>query len=683
MKVRLALLGFLFCITNLPAAMFTSLPFTATAVSGDGSTILGYGFRNIYARRAFDTHLGGPFFDKSSVASTRGISYTGDVGLYTYSFTSYGPPPGTNYVHYEAAYLWQIPSTIGSVFGGSITPLAYSSGIDISADGSIAVGAVANGSYLQSSSGVITISNFNVAAISSDGSTLVGTSGNPPIATYWRTTTGLVSLGTLTGDSTSQACDVSSSGSTIVGASGSRAMRWSQDEGMVSLGTLDDGTISSVARAVSQDGSIVVGQVIGTNGPQAFIWDATNGMRSLEAFLVGNGATISAAHLTDATGISANGHIIIGAATNEAGGPAFPWVASLDTIAPPDNVTAVFADEPSRIVVSWKPSQNSGGYIVERRIGTDGNWEQLGIAGVGTNSLVDQNITTTNYFYRVLAANVVGQSAPSAEVEQSGYRRYLFQNRINGGLQIWFAAGTNVVSSNCIAMPSLAGWRAAALGDLNRDGASDVILQNSNGAVSVVFLQDTNFLGSAVIQSTTNKLWKIVGCADYNADANLDLVWQHPIGYVAVSFLNKTNVGVRKLMLGSQPLSQGTRLAAIAPFTGDWFRSQLNGDSTPDFVLQNGLARPIIWRMHGLGHTRTQYLPAFPKTWRIVGVCSYGVELNMHQVDNDILFQKPDGGVVIWPTYGTVNYSVGATPAVTVYDGAAPGADWRLVGAYQ
>jgi probable HAF family extracellular repeat protein len=61
----------------------------------------------------------------------------------------------------------------------------------------------------------------------------------------------------------------------VVGNSGStdgtRAFRWTSSEGMVSLGTLAGGTLSS-ASAVNADGSVVVGYSHGINGARAFIW---------------------------------------------------------------------------------------------------------------------------------------------------------------------------------------------------------------------------------------------------------------------------------------------------------------------------------------------------------------------------------------------------------------------------
>jgi hypothetical protein len=77
---------------------------------------------------------------------------------------------------------------------------------------------------------------------------------------------------------------------------------------MVGLGFLP-GSSGSDARAVSADGSVVVG----TSGGEAFIWDAGHGMRSLKQVLTDDfGLDLSLWNLLEATGISADGRTIVG-----------------------------------------------------------------------------------------------------------------------------------------------------------------------------------------------------------------------------------------------------------------------------------------------------------------------------------------------------------------------------------
>jgi probable HAF family extracellular repeat protein len=88
---------------------------------------------------------------------------------------------------------------------------------------------------------------------------------------------------------------------------------------MQNLGTL--GGDSSLALAVSADGSVVVGWATNAAGQKrAFRWTAARGMQDLGTL----GGSESEAH-----GVSADGSVVVGWACNAAGQPrAFRWTAS-------------------------------------------------------------------------------------------------------------------------------------------------------------------------------------------------------------------------------------------------------------------------------------------------------------------------------------------------------------------
>jgi probable HAF family extracellular repeat protein len=112
---------------------------------------------------------------------------------------------------------------------------------------------------------------------------------------------GVVWLGTLPGGTSSYARAISADGTTIVGdsdsAEGSRAFRWTAAGGMEDLGVLASGQVS-VAYDVNPDGSVVVGQ----SGSRAFRWTAAEGMVD-----IGSLGTFAVAH-----GVSSNGSVVVG-----------------------------------------------------------------------------------------------------------------------------------------------------------------------------------------------------------------------------------------------------------------------------------------------------------------------------------------------------------------------------------
>jgi len=89
---------------------------------------------------------------------------------------------------------------------------------------------------------------------------------------------------------------------------------------MVGLGDLSGGEFSSEARAISADGSVVVGRASSGSGDEAFIWDEENGMRSLRDILIAQSVGgIQGWSLRDARGISADGRTIVGYGINPSG----------------------------------------------------------------------------------------------------------------------------------------------------------------------------------------------------------------------------------------------------------------------------------------------------------------------------------------------------------------------------
>jgi len=103
---------------------------------------------------------------------------------------------------------------------------------------------------------------------------------------------------------------------------------------MVGLGDLAGGNFASGATGVSADGSVVVGVGSSASGLEAFIWDATNGMRSLEDVLTNvYSLNLTGWTLQYANGISADGLTIVGYGINPLG-QTEAWAANLSSPIP-------------------------------------------------------------------------------------------------------------------------------------------------------------------------------------------------------------------------------------------------------------------------------------------------------------------------------------------------------------
>lgn len=319
------------------------------AISGDGSTIVGYDLSPVDSSSAAFRWRNGlltelSLQDGASNPMVKDVSRTGSVAVGWFTLNGR-----------TQAFRWTLLSgatTLGD-FPGNMLATA------VSADGSTIAAQDSAGVYRwRKSDGFVDLGTLpeypylSVSGISADGSVIVGTGFNevgPPVAFRWTAETGMITLGDLTGSQASRS-DLASSadGATIVGQhrspSGLEAFRWTGTEGMVGLGDLPPGDIDSRAYAVSADGGIVVGtsrSMLPTipyaeleYAYKAFIWDQAHGMRSLKDVLAGDyGLDLTGWTLTIAKDISDDGRTIIGEGINPEG-YSQAWIARLPAPTP-------------------------------------------------------------------------------------------------------------------------------------------------------------------------------------------------------------------------------------------------------------------------------------------------------------------------------------------------------------
>lgn len=149
-------------------------------------------------------------------------------------------------------------------------------------------------------------------ALSRDGTTVVGWAINDSFQLHafrWTENSGMVDLGTLNNFGTSAANAVNADGSVVVGWSSSRgnetvACRWTETDGIIELGKLKSGNTEDAqqATAVSADGNIVAGFADNDDGNlEAFLWTEADGMIGLGTLKSDNSGE-SVARALDADG---------------------------------------------------------------------------------------------------------------------------------------------------------------------------------------------------------------------------------------------------------------------------------------------------------------------------------------------------------------------------------------------
>jgi probable HAF family extracellular repeat protein len=230
--------------------------------------------------------------------------------------------------------------------------------------------------------GLTTGGTYGATVISADGSTIASREHISSSSTYgqaaiWTASGGIVGLGDFAGGGTnagSAANGISTDGTVVVGygttdgrpipSGGStaftrEAFRWTAATGLVSLGVLPGSHLGTDARAVSADGSVIVGEGYNAAGfPEAFRWTAATGLQSL--------GFLPSCNRSTATGVSADGSVIVGYCVGtDFLNRAFRWTAAGGMV----ELGAL----PSGYIVSRANAISADGLVIVGQIATGDN----------------------------------------------------------------------------------------------------------------------------------------------------------------------------------------------------------------------------------------------------------------------------------------------------------------------
>ena len=288
----------------------------AWGVSGDGKVVVGQLSRLGSDTRAFRWTASAGMQDLGTLGGANSEAYaaSGDgaviVGRATNTSGNYRPFRWT-----PTGGMQDLPSSPPEFLSGDA--------LDVSADGNSVVGLFGFAERWTATGGLEDLGSFSSRGISSDGQVVVGNNGH---AVRWTPAGGLQDLGTV-GGTESFADDASGNGSVVVGQSRDatpwgfwKAFRWTAATGMRDIGTL--GGPMAAAYNVSDNGSVVVGRALTSSSSasdRAFRWTPQKGMQNLQQLLQNAGVTsVSGWILLGATGVSADGTVIVGEGINPA-----------------------------------------------------------------------------------------------------------------------------------------------------------------------------------------------------------------------------------------------------------------------------------------------------------------------------------------------------------------------------
>lgn len=267
-----------------------------------------------------------------------------------------------------------------------------------------------------------------------------------------------------------------------------------------------------------------------------------------------------------------------------------------------------------------------------------------------------------------------GPGSRNADFNHDGSLDLLWHHVTDGRVATWLMKGTQLVDGTLLnpgQVPDVT-WTPVAVGDLSRDGISDIVWQNTaDGRTALWEMAGTASTDGRPLSpdpvSDTN--WKIRGFADFNQDGDGDLVWQHDgDGRLAVWFMQFKEY--QPVMLQGDPLGPGqvTDLDWKIVGTGDF-----NRDGWPDLVWQHqGDGRIAVWKMRQTVLVDGDLISPgqiADLDWKIRAVG----DINGDDMPDLIWQHQSTGDVSAWVMDGT-------TMIRGVSLGRVPDTNWQIVG---
>jgi probable HAF family extracellular repeat protein len=373
--------------TFTPLGTFGARRSAGLDVSADGSVVVG---------TIFDTPpISYRFFRWTAEASTVGPPSAGDLAAVSAdgAFVVGGFPIGM--FPESLATRWNAAG--GSENLGTLPGGAISAASDASADGAVVVGSSLSdfpsgrpeAFRWTEATGMVGLGGLPGAEVwssglgtSADGLVIVGEARDADNSFHpfrWTAATGMVKLELASNGTGGLARRVSPDGSVVVGAvffpplqpgSAGRieAFRWTETDGMLNLGDLPGGDVSSNAYDVSADGSVIVGMGQTFSAPgmptinEAFYWAQGTGMLNLRDVLVFGGATgLEGWTLTEAHGVSYDGRTVVGTAIDPSG-TTQAFVATVGAIPEPSAIvlSALATLLIAALYLRWRSSTSTG-----------------------------------------------------------------------------------------------------------------------------------------------------------------------------------------------------------------------------------------------------------------------------------------------------------------------------------
>ncbi len=204
----------------------------------------------------------------------------------------------------------------------------------------------------------------------------------------------------------------------------------------------------------------------------------------------------------------------------------------------------------------------------------------------------------------------------TADINADGHTDLLLQDSASTYIYVSYLTNQVVTNSAPLASVDLGTWKAAASGDFNGDGKADILFQNTtNTLLTVDYFNGATFLSEAAVTTTNIGNWKAVATGRFHDTQKTDIVLQD----------SATTAIKIWLMDGITKVGESTVTTNIAPWivvsAGDY-----NSDGKADIVLQNKDTTQVAFLfMDGTNYLSTFFSSTYG-SYRVGGAAGWDID---------------------------------------------------------
>lgn len=240
----------------------------------------------------------------------------------------------------------------------------------------------------------------------------------------------------------------------------------------------------------------------------------------------------------------------------------------------------------------------------------------------------------------------------------------VLQEERSGAVKLLMLDSNNVEWTQTIHLAGT-GYRVVATGDVDRDGFSDLILQNPSTGTAAwqpMFLSTPEGAPRPLDWQMPDKNWRLAAFCDMNGDGHADFVWQHSITR-QISYWHMRDGNLGTVTMPALQLAANQTLVAARSFDADY--------KTIELILQNDTDGRIEVRAMSIAKPAVMV-----KKWLLYARLAPGWKVRAVEDCNgdgqrDLVVQRDSDGVVRMLLLGSLLGNIKQDAALTAHPGAA------------